>query len=270
MIGGSLAMKTHWEKYRQQKRFSAFWERMALRYPLPFEDKTPADTHRVLSLVKSKGVKFLKASVLDIGCGTGIYSLPLAYEVDMVTGLDDSETMIARMTDIMQSEDIQNVQPVKAAWKDIDISASGFEKAFDIVWISMSPAVQTVQDFERMEKCARKWCVYIGWGRKRKNALMEEVFSLHGIHYGPPSGVGAAYDILVHSGRTPSLDYFETSWEWTGPAEDALEDIVCFIEMQGGRARRDLIKKTLECHERDGLIHHTTDVEEGVMVWPVE
>lgn len=99
---------------------------------------------------------------------------------------------------------------------------------------------------------------------------MEEVFRLHGIPYGPPPGVGAVYDMLVRSGRTPSLDYFETSWDWTGPATDALEDIVCFIEMQGGRARRDLIKKALESHERDGLIDHTTDVEEGLMVWSVK
>lgn len=188
----------------------------------------------------------------------------------MVTGLDDSETMIARMMDVMQSENIQNVHPVKAAWKDIDISARGFEKAFDIAWVSMSPAVQSAQDFERMEKCARKWCVYIGWGRKRKNALMEEVFRLHDIHYGPPPGAGMAYEILMRSGRAPSQDYFETSWAWKGPAEDALEDIICFIEMQGGRARRDLIKKTLDRHEQDGLICHTTDVEEGILVWPVE
>ena len=92
-------------------------------------------------------------------------------------------------------------------------AALGFEKAFDIAWISMSPAVQTLQDFEKMEKCAGKWCVYIGWGRKRKNALMEEVFNLHNLDYGPPAGVEAAYDILVRSGRTPSLDYFETSWD---------------------------------------------------------
>lgn len=263
-------MEVHGEDHSRQDRFSAFWERMAKRYPLPFEEKTLADTRWVLSLVKSKGVEFSKTTVLDIGCGTGIYTLPLAFEAAMVNGIDDSEAMIALMADVMHSKNIQNVEVIKAAWKDIDISSRGFEKAFDIVWISMSPAVQTTEDFERMERCARKWCVYIGWGRKRKNALMEEVFRLHDMRYGPPPGASAAYDILVRSGRTPSLDYFETSWEWKGPLEAALEDMVCFIEMQGKNASRDLIKKTLDSHERDGLICHTTYVEEGILVWPVD
>jgi SAM-dependent methyltransferase len=256
------------ESYSKQDKFSAFWEHMALSYPLPFEDKTFADTCRVISLVKSKGVEIGEASILDIGCGTGIFTLPLAREAAMVTGLDDSDTMISRMKNAMASEDIRNVTPITASWKDIDISARRFEKAFDIVWVSMNPAIQTAQDFERMEKCARKWCVYIGWGRKRKNALMEEIFSLHGTRYGPPPGAAAAYDILTQSGKRPSLDYFEASWEWSGRAEDALEDAVCFIEMQGGKARRDLIQETLNRHERDGLICHITDVEEGLLVWP--
>lgn len=263
-------MKTFCEDNSQQDKFSAFWDRMALHYPLPFEEKTLAETRRVLSLVKSKGVAFGDAAILDIGCGTGIYTLPLAQEAAMVTGIDDSKTMIARLANVVSSTGAQNVRPVKASWKNIDIAALGFEKAFDIAWTSMSPAVQTLQDFEKMEKCARNWCVYIGWGRKRKNALMEEVFKLHGLHYGPPPGVEAAYDILVRSGRTPSLDYFETSWDWSGTAEDALADIVCFIEMQRGRARRNLIEKVLAGHERNGRICHTTDVEEGLMVWRTE
>jgi len=260
-------MGTKSGSFHRQDKINAFWEHMALYYPLPFEDKTFADTCRVISLVKSKGVEICEASVLDVGCGTGIYTLPLAREAAMVIGLDDSETMISRMKEAMASEDIRNVKPVKASWKNIDISAQGFEKAFDIVWVSMSPAIQTMQDFERMEKCARKWCVYIGWGRKRKNALMEEIFGLHGIQYGPPPGAAAAHDILTHLGKNPSLDYFETSWGWTGRAEDALEEAVYFIEMQGGKAQRGLIQKTLDRHKQNGLVSHITDVEEALMVW---
>ena len=256
------------ERYSRQDKFSAFWEHMALSYPLPFEEKTLIDTCRVISLVKSRGVEIGEASILDIGCGTGIYALPLAREAAMVTGLDESETMISRMKKVMASEGIRNVTPIAASWKDIDIYDRGFEKAFDIAWVSMSQAMQTAQDFERMEKCARRWCVYIGWGRKRKNALMEEIFGLHGTRYGPPPGAAAAYDILTHSGKSPSLDYFEASWEWTGRVEDALEYAACFIEMQGRKANRDLIQEALNRHERDGMICHITDVEEGLLVWP--
>ncbi len=45
----------------RQERLNAFWERMALNYPLPFDDKTLAGTRQVLSLVKGMGVDFSNA-----------------------------------------------------------------------------------------------------------------------------------------------------------------------------------------------------------------
>ena len=96
---------------------------------------------------------------------------------------------------------------------------------------------------------------------------MEEVFELHGLEFGPPPGVGAAHDILVQSGRTPSLDYFETSWGWTGKIDEALEDMECFIEMQGEKPDRSLIETVLDRYEREGMVSHTTHAKEGVMVW---
>jgi SAM-dependent methyltransferase len=263
-------MQTQSEDTVQQDKFKAFWERMARHYPLPFDKDTFAETCHVISLVKSKGVEIAGATILDIGCGTGIYTLPLARDAYQVTGLDDSEAMMARFAYALALEGMENVIPITASWTAIDISDVGFNKAFDIAWISMSPAVQTLSDFERMEQCATKWCVYIGWGRKRKNSFMEEIFNTHGLHYGAPPGAEAAYDLLSRSGRKPSLDYFEASWTWTGTVEDAIEDAACFIEMQGGRPQRDLIENVAASHEYDGMISHTTHVEEGLIVWKVE
>jgi SAM-dependent methyltransferase len=256
---------------RSRDKVNAFWERMALHYPMPFDGPTLAGTFRVIALVKGQGVEIAHRTILDIGCGTGIYTLPLAREAAMVTGLDDSEAMLARMVEATSAAGLQNVGPVTASWKTIDPAVHGFEKAFDIAWVSMSPAVQSLPDFEKMEQCTRTWCVYIGWGRKRKNDLMEEIFRLHDLAFGPPPGVEAAYDILVHSGRTPCFPkFFEASWKWTGTVEDALEEMVGFIEMHGGRPRHREIEKVLSRYERDGRVSHTTEVEEGLMVWPVQ
>jgi ubiquinone/menaquinone biosynthesis C-methylase UbiE len=256
---------------RPQDKFRGFWDRMAQHYPMPFDGPTLADTLRVLTLVKGQGVEIAHRTILDIGCGTGICTLPLAREAAMVTGLDDSEAMLARMIEAASVAGIQNVGPVTASWKTLDPAVCGFEKAFDIAWVSMSPAVQTLPDFEKMERCARRWCVYIGWGRKRKNDLMEEIFRLHSLPFGPPPGVEEAYDILVRAGRAPCFPkFFDASWEWKGTVEDALEEMAGFIMMHGGRPRHREIEKVLSHWQRDGRVCHTTEVEEGLMVWPVQ
>lgn len=253
-----------------QDKFKAFWDRMAQHYPMPFDGPTLADTLRVLAMVNGLGVEIAHRTILDIGCGTGIYTLPLAREAATVTGLDDSEAMLARMIQAASAAGLQNVGPVTASWKTFDPAVHGFKKAFDIAWVSMSPAVQTLPDFEKMEQCARTWCVYIGWGRKRNNDLMEEIFGLHDLPFGPPPGVEAVYDILVRAGRTPcSPKFFDASWEWTGTVEDALEEMAGFIAMHGGRPRHREIEKALSRCQRDGRVRHTTEVEEGLLVWPV-
>ncbi|KIX12676.1 class I SAM-dependent methyltransferase [Dethiosulfatarculus sandiegensis] len=252
-----------------EKTKKAFWENLARHYPLPFDKEVLATTQKVFSMVKKRGVTFSNAEILDIACGTGIYTLPLAGEAAGVTGLDDSEAMLDRMKQVMEAKGIQNVRPVKASWEDIDIAAKGFQKAFDIAWVSMTPAIQTAHDFDLMEQCARKWCVYIGWGRKRENALMQEIFSSHGLSYGPPPNIAKAYDILLESGRKPSLDYFETTWYWKGTANEALSDIAFHIEMHGEKPRRDLIAKALHSYERDGVLSYATEVELRLLVWPV-
>ena len=148
-------MQLSCEEKRPQDKFRDFWDRMAQHYPMPFDEPTLTDTHRVLGLVEEMGVEIAHRSILDIGCGTGIYTLPLAREAAMVTGLDDSEAMLARMIEAASAADLHNVSLVTESWKTLDPAAFGFGKAFDIAWVSMSPAVQVLSDFEKMEQCAR-------------------------------------------------------------------------------------------------------------------
>lgn len=251
-------------------RFKVFWEMKALKYPLPFEEDTIKKTQDTISLAKKKGVDIQDKEILDIGCGTGIYTLPLALEAKHVTGLDSSETMIRRLRDEALYHNISNVTIISDSWNDMDIDTGCLKKAFDIVWTSMSMAVRDREDFEKMEACSRKWCVFIGWGRTNRNPVMEAAFRAHRIHYGPHPGVSLALKILQGMDRSPTIEYFNDFWDWEGKLEEAIEDISGHIEMQGVSLDRDKLKGVLSKYEHGGMIRHRTDVEEGLIVWQVE
>ena len=71
-----------------------FWDSRARSYPLPFQPATAAKTRRLLRLLGGMGVQFAGKTVLDIGCGTGVYALLLAPEAKAVTGIDSSDAML--------------------------------------------------------------------------------------------------------------------------------------------------------------------------------
>lgn len=262
------------ERRRNRKtedRFKRFWEMRAGTYPMAFDNDQIKKTLRIISLVKDKGVDIKSKKILDIGCGTGIYTLPLAREAESVTGLDFSDTMIERLREEAVRNNFSNVDIIKGSWQDVDIMAARLKKSFDIVWCSMSMAIRDKEDFQKMEDCSKDWCVYNGWGRKRKNALMEEAFRVHGLNYGPPhQGVAVAYNVLKDTGRSPVIDYFDDSWEWEGTVDEAIEDLAGFIETRGSTADRTKLRELLGCNVQDGLIRHTTYVEQGVIVWHVD
>jgi SAM-dependent methyltransferase len=252
------------------KRSKRFWEMKAHKYPTAFDNGQIERTLKVISMVRAEGVEIKGKKILDIGCGTGIYTLPLAQEAESVTALDFSETMVARLRDEILRYNISNVDIIKESWQEADITAREFKKSFDIAWCSMSMAVRDREDIRKMEDCSKKWCVYVGWGSKRKNELMEEAFRMHGLAYGPPRGVSVVHDILKRAGKAPVIEYFDDSWDWEGTVDEAMENVAGFIEMQGSTADRTRLKGLLNSYERDGLIRYTTYMEEGVMVWRMD
>ena len=98
---------------------------------------------------------------------------------------------------------------------------------------------------------------------------MEEVFKQHGLSFGPPPGASVIVDLLKKMGWSPSLDFINTSWEWTGTVDEALEDLAGHIAFTGQTANKEVIKDILAQYVKGGQVRHRTEAEEGVVVWPV-
>jgi SAM-dependent methyltransferase len=262
------AMSRIYEPRHRQERLLLFWERMADRYPSPFATKSLDDTGKVISLVEARGVKIDEATILDIACGNGMYSLPLARRANRVTGLDFSTGMLARLEKIRAEHGIENISTIQASWKDIDIAALGMEKSFDIVWTSMTPAVREADDILKMRRCARRWCVYIGWGRVRKNELLEEVFRAHDLFFGPPPGAAAVQAILKTQGIESAMDSIDTFWDWEGSAGEAFDHVSDFLEVQSGKpAQPEIVRSIVDWYCVNGRVKHRTKVEMGILAW---
>jgi SAM-dependent methyltransferase len=255
------------EKERRQRDF---WEKMAAGYPSPFAAKTLADTERVIALAEARGVEIDGAAILDIACGPGTYALPLARRAARVLGLDVSANMIRRFEALRDGHGLENASAVRCSWQDADLRALGLEKGFDIVWASMTPAVRGLADVRRMHRCARRWCVYVGWGGVRRNPLLERAFAAHALPFGPPPGAAALRAVLAREGIAVEIDPVRTAWDWEGGEEEAVEYVAGFIEFQGRKSPdMDKVRAVVGDFSEKGRVRHRTEVEMGVMVWPV-
>ncbi|MHB1013776.1 MAG: class I SAM-dependent methyltransferase [Desulfurivibrionaceae bacterium] len=248
----------------------SLWEIKARRYPLPFDLQNLAKTNRVMALLKEWGVGCAGGRILDIGCGTGCFALPLARKAIKVVGIDFSAAMLDRLLAEAARFRIHNVQVQRMAWQEVDPVRLDLAGAFDVVWTSMSAAVRSAADLARMEQCSRRWCVYTGWGRVRENPLLAEAFRMHGLVFAPPPGVAAMHALVTKAGRQTFLEYLDTFWEWEGSVNEALDDLASHIETAGATARRPALQGLLDGYQRNGVIRHITRAEEGVMAWRVD
>jgi ubiquinone/menaquinone biosynthesis C-methylase UbiE len=95
----------------------AFWERVARDYDSgALANRVPAVLRRVRELVPSG------ASLLEIGAGTGAFSLALSSTAGKVTALDYSPAMLRVLrSKLDKNPDVQNVTTLLGRWEDTDV-----------------------------------------------------------------------------------------------------------------------------------------------------
>lgn len=246
------------------------WKLKSKKYPSAFDPDTLQKTMKIIRMVRDHGFRISDTRVLDIGCGTGIFTLPLAKEAQQATGVDFSEDMLARLEATASENAIKNVSTICLSWHDADLKDLGFIKAFDSAWASMTMAVQSIADLEKMQNCARDFCVYVGWGRKRENRLKRQIFRSHGLELKPSDSAGRTLKNLELMGVKPKLQYFDALWRWQGSIDEAVDEMSAHVAAQGAEPDLVLIKKILSEYAPDGIVEHTTEVEQGLIIWQPE
>lgn len=245
-----------------------YWDSRAAAYPRPFEPSMIAKTRRRIRYFREHGIDFAGKDFLDIGCGTGIYSLVLAGTCRNVAGIDSSSAMLEHFKEEAESHGIKNSSCILAEWGAVP--EKDVHKKYDIVLASMTAAVQSYDEVLKMESAARECCVYIGWAGERHNRLLEKIYTHHGVQYLPPPGCENIIAALDKAGHEYSAEYFYDAWFKVKTVADTIEDLK--INMQVNDSELDIpwTKNLLEkraSRTKDGMVWQKTRVKKAVIIW---
>ncbi len=242
-----------------------FWDLKAAKYPRPFEKNSLDGALAVLDKLRRAGADFAGRDVLDIGCGTGNYGLLFAGQARRVLCLDFSGEMLAVLRREAAAAGLSNVETELASFPDYEPGPRA--GSFDLVFASMTPAVRTPADVEKMERLCRGACVYIGWAGRRESPVSDALLAAHGVKPSTPPGFNNVRDILARRGRGYTAETFEVSWTWQGTVAQGVEEFSARVRLDGKEPDARLLENELLKTFPDGKVSLTTSATEGLLIW---
>ncbi|TKX33701.1 class I SAM-dependent methyltransferase [Campylobacter taeniopygiae] len=122
--------------------------------------------------INELNIDFINKNIVDIGCGTGVWTLHLAQKAKSVLGVDNSKAML----EILQEDALKNnTNNVKTLHLDFESFYKENQEKFDIAFLSMSPALQNENDFKAFLNLASQR-IYLGWADYRKSDFLDPIF----------------------------------------------------------------------------------------------
>ena len=149
------------------------WDKKASNYQR-FDGKISAIQQQIFGKALAWGVDFSGKDILDIGCGTGIWSIFLSKTAKHITGIDSSEKMIEILNEDAKRFGVTNLTSEVCSWREFKPA-----RHFDIAICTMSPAIASDEDFAKFQNCAKQK-LYLGWDKPRSSDLLEPFFEKFG------------------------------------------------------------------------------------------
>ncbi len=211
---------------------------------------------------------------LDVGCGSGIYSMALAPYVQEAVGIDISPNMIRYAKERSRALGLSNTAFHCLDWSEADVEQLGFSDGFDIVFAHMTPAVDDYQTFDKLNRCSRKLCM-VEKPARRRDRIQDGAFAQIGLrpcNAQDQGGILQAFSYLWYHGYCPQLSYQEDEWE----SEKTVEDMTAWctdrarLQRKLTAAEEAAIARFVEGQAKDGMVLEVTKTTRVTILWRVE
>ncbi|MCR6576632.1 class I SAM-dependent methyltransferase [Campylobacter insulaenigrae] len=154
------------------------WDKKAKTYTR-YSEKLNEIQKQTFDKFKVLNIDYENKNIIDIGCGTGVWTLHLAKKAKEILAIDNAKAMLEILQEDAKTHAISNV-------KTLNLDFENFYKnnntKFDLAFLSMSPALQEEKDYINFLNLAPKR-VYLGWASKRKSSFLDPIFEHFNTHF---------------------------------------------------------------------------------------
>lgn len=265
-------IRNKWKNSDFNKKVSVdLWDSMAESFN-KFTVPTVGDS-QFLKLVSENDMINSNSQVLDVGCGSGKYSIALSNLCENIIGIDLSPKMIENAKSNKEEYKINNIEFYCEDWADMDLDERGFENNFDLVFAHMTPAVNSAETFEKLSKASKKYCILCKPTR-RSDPVSEKVKELVGINNNKESrdmDIAYAFEILWLQGYEPKVEYEKQVWNMEKTLEEAFELYINRVKSYKDITleEEEIIKKYLESISKDGVVSEEVNTTIATLYWQV-
>lgn len=250
------------------------WEK-ALKQDSTQKKQSDARINKAVSFLKSHGLLGADQDIIDIGCGPGRFAAEFARTAHHVTGTDLSPGMIENAGNFAKEQGLDNTEFVNMDFIRADIDALKWRRRFDLAFASITPAVSTLEDLDKMMSLSRGWCCYGGF-RRRTNEIEDRVASELYRMKTPMNRDGrssyALFNMLWLSGYDPHVEfhYDEREDVFGLDSRQAALTAERMGPVAASENERSRIRKFLEsCADSDGMIHSVTREAYVWILWDI-
>jgi SAM-dependent methyltransferase len=161
-------------------------------------------------------------TVLDVGCGNGLLSLPLAERAQRVTALDQAPAMIELTRRNAEAAGVDNVDTIVADWVEVEVGRD--VQPHDIVVSSRSLLMLDLDRFLNNLDLAGSQRCYVAWWTGENTDVDEAVAEVLGEAYQPQPSYIVAYNALYDLGIRADVEIY------------AVEDVRQYASLDAGAA----------------------------------
>lgn len=271
----------YFEKLWQESKFipsskdhEAYWDKTADCINAWQSSGSNQGEKKVIEFLMQNKLLQPNFSVLDIGCGPGRHTIEFAQIAAQVVGTDISGRALGYARKSADTAQLTNASFVKTDWEDTDLTELQWEKRFDLVFASMSPAINCKKTLEKMINASKGYCFY-SYPMTKFTGICDQLANHLGVEVKEKIDPGnSAYSLLnmvYLLGYYPEVHYEDMNWQLQKPLAEAVDHYSRMLSIPNGpsTAQLNLIKQLLAQQAENGIIKETNHTKIAWINWKV-